>query len=134
MSVEIAACLPRDFDEAKDIVLMLKINLEDPKNDQLRNDVIQKVISPQVLVEMPEEDLVNPEIRQMREKGFLERNKDKDWSELNRARSTKSTMYKCKRCGARDTNWELRQTRSGDEPMTICCTCNQCHTSFRIYS
>jgi DNA-directed RNA polymerase subunit M/transcription elongation factor TFIIS len=134
VAADIAACLPRDFDSAKDIAIMLKVNLEDPKNSQLRSDVLHRVISPEVLVEMPEMDLVNPDIRNEREKGFQDRNRHKDWSELNKSRSQKSNLYKCKRCDSRDVNWELRQTRAGDEPMTVCCFCNQCHTSFRIYS
>jgi transcription elongation factor S-II len=77
---------------------------------------------------------VNPDIRADREKGFQDRNRHKDWSELNKSKSVKSTLYKCRRCDSRNVSWELRQTRSGDEPMTVCCFCNACQTSFRIYS
>ena len=41
-------------------------------------------------------------------------------------------FLKCSKCKSTDIIWNARQTRSGDEGMTIFCTCSGCETRWRM--
>jgi transcription elongation factor S-II len=122
--------------EAKgnDTVMNLCAAFEDRLNSPLRLDVLEGVLSPLQITNLTDDDLINPELRRKRQLQFQERNKDKDIAEIKKAMRGPSTdMFQCKRCKARDCSYEMRQTRSGDEPMTVCATCNNCGAYFRVY-
>ena len=128
-----AAAIPGDANEAMLRFRTLKFALQDSKNAKLRADLLEGQLAPEVFATLREQELANPEQRRKREEEFLERNKSKDLNELAKALSSTSTLFPCPRCGARDCTWVQRQTRSGDEPMTVCCTCNKCGRVWRKY-
>lgn len=128
-----AEAIPGDADAAMLRFRTLKFAMLDSKNGKLRSDILDGTLAPEVLATLREQDLANPEQRKKREEEFLERNKSKDLNELAKALSSTSTLFPCPRCGARDCTWVQRQTRSGDEPMTVCCTCNKCGRVWRKY-
>ncbi|KAH9597293.1 Transcription elongation factor S-II [Trypanosoma melophagium] len=133
LSLRIASAIPGDRSVAADSFRVLLVNLKDAKNTKLRDDIVEGRLPVEVLVHMKERDLLNPEERKKQEEAFLERSKDTDLSEIRKATATKSTLFQCPSCKARDCTWTQRQTRSGDEPMTVFCLCNICDHKWRRY-
>lgn len=129
----IAVALPGDAMEAQDNLMTLLVNLKDPLNSELRSRIVSGDLPVEVLVTMGEKELLNPERRRELEEGFKERSKDTNLVEIEKARQTTSTLFPCPACKVRDCSWVQRQTRSGDEPMTVICSCNQCGHQWRKY-
>jgi DNA-directed RNA polymerase subunit M/transcription elongation factor TFIIS len=111
------------IDTAKQLVFHLK----DPLNNQLRANVLSGAIAPCNLVKMSEYDLVNPEVRALHELLTADRARARDYDELRAASALSTEIYPCPKCGAREAKMDERQTRSGDEPMTIFLTCFKCN-------
>ncbi|RNF19695.1 transcription elongation factor [Trypanosoma conorhini] len=129
----IATAIPGDRSAAADGFRVLLVNLRDEKNTKLREDIVEGRLPVEVLVHMSERDLLNPEAKKNQEAAFLERSKDTDLTEIRRATATKSTLFPCPSCKARDCSWTQKQTRSADEPMTVFCVCNVCEHKWRRY-
>ncbi|CCW66092.1 unnamed protein product [Phytomonas sp. Hart1] len=129
----IATAIPGDGEETKDTFLTLLMNLRDSKNEQLRSQVMKGVLPVEVLVNLNEVDLVNPERRKKLDEDFQKRARDTNLTEIQKGLMTTSTLFSCPSCKARDCSWTQKQTRSGDEPMTIFCTCNVCGNTWRKY-
>ena len=104
---------------------------KDPLNDELRGKVRDGAIEPADLVRMDEIDLMNPEQRQKAEEVKAFRAKARNTQELLRAQAVTSDMFPCPSCGKRNCTMIQKQTRSGDEPMTVYCTCLDCGRAFR---
>ncbi|CCW62472.1 unnamed protein product [Phytomonas sp. EM1] len=131
ISTRIATAISGDGEEAKDTFLTLLMNLKDSKNELLRSRVIKGTLPVEVLVTLNEVDLVNPERRKKLDEEFEQRSRDTNLTEIEKALMTTSTLFSCPSCKARDCSWTQRQTRSGDEPMTVFCTCNVCGRTWR---
>jgi len=126
-SKEILAALPKDDEEAADIVAMLTFHLSDPKNGLLRAKILDGGITAEQLVRMKEAELANPELQDARRAHAEESSKGKDITELRKAFSTgRAAGLVCPACHSRDANYTVKQLRSGDEPMTKVCYCNKC--------
>ncbi|KPA79016.1 putative transcription elongation factor [Leptomonas pyrrhocoris] len=134
LAMRIVEALPGDLEETKDGFQTLLFSLKDEKNGELRRMVVEGELLVEKLVQMDDRELANPEVRKKIEEKMEDRAKDTNMSELAKAmRTSNSTLFKCMTCGARDTSWYQRQTRSGDEPMTVIITCNRCNTQWRKY-
>ncbi|EKG07322.1 transcription elongation factor, putative [Trypanosoma cruzi] len=133
LALRIVTAIPGDRSLAADGFRVLLVNLRDAKNTKLREDIIEGRLPVEVLVHMSERDLLNPEARKNQEEEFLKRSRDTDLSEIRRAMATKSTLFQCPSCKARDCSWTQKQTRSADEPMTVFCICNVCDHKWRRY-
>lgn len=134
LAQRIIDALPGDAEERKDGFQTILLNMKDAKNGELRRRVVEGELLVEQLVRMDDRELANPELRQQIEKKMEDRAKDTNLSELAKAmRTSNSTLFKCKACGARDSSWYQRQTRSGDEPMTVIITCNRCGVQWRQY-
>lgn len=129
--LEIASRIPGTLELASTQVRALKIAFEDSKNAKLRDNVMGGVTEIDTLVRMNERELTNPEEQAKRAAEFQELNKAKDWSELKKSVTETSNMFRCPKCGKFDCRWIQRQTRGGDEPMTIICICNVCEFYWR---
>ncbi|KAK7195772.1 transcription elongation factor [Novymonas esmeraldas] len=130
----IIAAIPGDAEQSKDAFQTLFCNIKDVKNAELRRKVVDGEVLVERLVTMDDRELANPELRRQIEEKMEVRSKDTNLSEIKKAmRTSNSTLFKCNVCGARDSSWEQRQTRSGDEPMTVIITCNRCNTQWRKY-
>ena len=104
---------------------------KDPLNAELRSKVRDGVIAPSALVKMDEIDLMNPAQRQKAEEVKAFRAKARNTQELLKAQAVTSDMFPCPSCGKRNCTMVQKQTRSGDEPMTVYCTCLDCGRAFR---
>ncbi|KAG5477675.1 hypothetical protein LSCM1_04968 [Leishmania martiniquensis] len=134
LCVRIVEAIPGDMERTKDTFQTLLFNIKDAKNGELRRKVVEGELLVERLVVMDDRELANPELRKQIEERMEERSKDTNLSEIRKAmRTSSSTLFKCHVCGARDSSWEQRQTRSGDEPMTVIITCNKCNTQWRKY-
>lgn len=131
VALEIGKCLcikPNATSQAKAIYL----NLKEPKNTTLRDEIVAGQLSPQTLVDMDPLDLVNPEEKRKREEEYRERMRHRNWVELKRSLSSSTSLFKCPKCKSNDCNLvSHKQTRSGDEPMTARLQCNMCGLVFR---
>lgn len=129
----IAIAIPGDRDVSRDGFMTLMAALKDPLNTDLRRRIISGELPVQVLVTLGEKDLVNPVERKEMDDGFKERSKDTNLFEMQKATQTTSRLFPCPNCKVRDCSWVQRQTRSGDEPMTVICSCNNCNHQWRKY-
>nr|CCM15920.1 transcription elongation factor, putative [Leishmania guyanensis] len=134
LCMRIVEAIPGDTEQIKDTFQTLLFSIKDSKNGELRRKVVEGELLVERLVTMDDRELANPELRKQIEEKMEERSKDTNLSEIRKAmRTSNSTLFKCHVCGARDSSWEQRQTRSGDEPMTVIITCNKCSTQWRKY-
>lgn len=129
----IAAAVPGEKLEARDHFMTLLASLKDPLNVELREKLVSGAMPVEVLMTLSEKELANPDRRKEMEEGFKERSKDTNLHEIANALKTTSTLFPCPNCKARDCSWVQRQTRSGDEPMTVMCSCNRCNHQWRKY-
>jgi len=93
------------------------------KNRELRDSVMQLIIPAKKLCTMSTQDMASEELKKERKKieeYHLEASK------LNQMNQTSTDMFKCGKCGKRETTYYQMQTRSADEPMTTFHTCTHC--------
>jgi transcription elongation factor S-II len=98
-------------------------NLKDTKNPRLRENVLLGHISPKHFSMMSPDEMASDEMKKLREKLSAEAFNDHQMSTNS---GTKSDLFKCGRCGKRNTTYNQLQTRSSDEPMTTFVFCNEC--------
>jgi transcription elongation factor S-II len=55
-----------------------------------------------------------------------------DKSRMTFSGGTLTSNIKCKKCGKANVTYNQVQTRSGDEPMTTFCFCNECGFRWRF--
>jgi transcription elongation factor S-II len=104
-------------------------NLKDVKNPRLRENVLLGVISPTRLAVMTPDEMASDEMKQLRRKLTKEAIDDHQMAQQG---GTKSDLFKCGRCGQRDTMYNQVQTRSADEPMTTFVLCNHCGNRWKF--
>ncbi|KAL6054841.1 Transcription elongation factor [Balamuthia mandrillaris] len=101
----------------------LYMNLKNPKNGELREEVLSDNITAHHLVRMTTEELAPQETRERKrqiEEYMLK--------EATRGRDPVATtdMWRCGKCKERKCTFYQLQTRSADEPMTTFVTCTVC--------
>lgn len=111
----------------------LSFNLK--KNAQLRDDLLQDLVSAEQLITMSAEELATEEkrneIKQLRDDAF---NRARlDWADANEDKINKQCgitdakgLFTCGRCKSTKTSNTQKQTRSADEPMTVFVQCHNC--------
>lgn len=100
--------------------------LNDPKNTVLRKKLRSGAISPTSFVKFTEDELRNPEAQAEVDAVREKQNMDRNMVELKKSASNPTKMFICKRCKGRNMDFDQRQTRGGDEPMTVTLTCMDC--------
>jgi len=106
----------------------LSFNIKNPKNPDLRANLLQGLISASKLVTMSAQEMASEELKKEREKiekFYLEASK------ANIMNMTSTDMFQCSKCGKRETGYYQMQTRSADEPMTTFHTCFNCGKRWR---
>jgi transcription elongation factor S-II len=122
----------------------LQFNLKNPKHPELRLSVLQGMIDGRKLCNMSGNEMASPALKEEREKY------KKYWLEASKFQqfnTTSTDMFKCGKCGGRETTYYQMQTRrypysptplppypppplllfgSADEPMTTFHTCTRC--------
>jgi len=102
-------------------VRSLSFNLK--KNPELRDSVMNGAVSAHKLCSMSSQEMASEELKKERERisaFHLEAAKAKLGNQ------TTTDMFKCGKCGKRETTYYQLQTRSADEPMTTFHTCTNC--------
>lgn len=101
----------------------LCFNIKNPKNPELRDSLMTSVLTAAKLVVMSAADMASEEMKKQRQQTldyFLEASKAK------MPNATPTGMFKCSKCGKRETTYFQLQTRSSDEPMTTFHHCTNC--------
>lgn len=86
----------------------LCFNIKNPKNPELRDSLLTGVLQPSKLVVMSAADMASEEMKKQRQKTleyFLEASKAKI------PNATPTGMFKCSKCGKRETTYFQLQTR-----------------------
>jgi transcription elongation factor S-II len=113
----------------KQKIRSLSFNLKDPKNPQLREKVFEGKMSPEFLSTASAADLANEETKmlnsQLRKKAI-------DETKVPESGGTRTTQFRCGKCGKSDTKYSQLQTRSADEPMTTFVTCLNCGNNWKF--
>ncbi|ESO07297.1 hypothetical protein HELRODRAFT_98648 [Helobdella robusta] len=133
LAAEIESCI---FDEMKDTGTKYKnrirsrtFNIKDPKNPQLKEKILNGLITPQRLAVMTSTEMASDELKNLRE-NFTK--KAIHEAQAPSIAAAKSDLFRCSKCGKRDTTYNQVQTLSGDEPMTTFVVCNQCGNRWRF--
>jgi len=101
----------------------ISFNLKNPKNPDLRPAVMTGEISAHKLCSMSSHEMASKEFQEEVKKihdYYLEASKAQQMNQ------TTTSMFKCGKCGSRETTYYQMQTRSADEPMTTFHTCIGC--------
>jgi len=104
-------------------LISLCFNLKNPKNPDLRGSLMTGAISVQQLCTMHPHDMAGTDLRALRDKF---RAYHLEAAKLLKNNQTSTDMFKCGKCGGRETTYYQMQTRSADEPMTTFHTCQKC--------
>lgn len=76
--------------------------LQDPKNPRLREDVLLGYISPERMAAMTAEEMASQELKELRAKLTKEAIDD---HQMGTQAGTKSDLFKCSKCGERNTTY-----------------------------
>ena len=96
------------------------------KNDQLLNNIKDGTIKPENVGELSVYDIFPDNWKELLN---IKSKRDKIKYELKPEAMT--TLFKCRKCGSRETSYYEVQTRSADEPMTQFITCLKCDTRWK---
>jgi transcription elongation factor S-II len=95
-------------------------------NAELRLSLLREDMTPEQLCAKRPQELANDDLKKAIEKARKDALDLAAQNVLAKEKMTGSTVYKCSKCGKRDTSFYQLQTRSADEPMTTFITCNNC--------
>lgn len=104
-------------------------NLKDTKNPDLKQKVLEGLVTLERLAVMTSEEMASAEMKKLREKLTKEAIDDHQMAQQG---GTKTGAFKCSKCGERDTSYNQLQTRSADEPMTTFVLCNCCGNRWKF--
>jgi transcription elongation factor S-II len=132
---------PIDGQSKEYLIIAKRLLFNLRSNGVIRSNLARGFLPPHAVILMSTEELANSEIKEQRakaweyDKGARRSNwKQAHAQEMAIAAGVKNpgvSMYTCPRCKKRNIHSFAMQTRSADEPMTIFCTCLDCHCSFR---
>lgn len=94
------------------------------KNNDLRENVISGSTSGEELARMTPKEMASEDIKTKRASEAAYREEASMYREGGNR--TRTTLFKCGKCGSRDTEYYLLQTRGADEPMTEFHNCVTC--------
>lgn len=107
----------------------LIFNIRDPQNTGLRERILSRQISGEVLVTLGSEELASEqkqrEIREIKRKKQLE-------CERGGNQQASTDAFQCAQCRQRKCTYYQLQTRSADEPMTTFVTCVNCGNRWKF--
>lgn len=98
-------------------------NLKDPKNPNLRRNVLCGVVSPQNIATMTAEEMASDELKELRNTLTQEAIRE---HQMAKTGGTQTDLLQCDKCRKKNCTYNQVQTRSADEPMTTFVLCNEC--------
>ncbi|GFS41473.1 transcription elongation factor S-II [Trichonephila inaurata madagascariensis] len=104
-------------------------NLKDPKNPELRTNVLKGIIEPAKIAVMTADEMASEEMKILRQKFTKEAIND---HQMAMTSGTKTDLLKCGKCKKNNCTYNQVQTRSADEPMTTFVYCNECGNRWKF--
>ncbi len=116
-------------------VRQLMFNLDEAKKGVRNSQLIRRLLLGTVTAQDIGESMNYMDMYPDRYRSHFEQ-VQKDFEQRKNLKETDLTnvngMLKCSRCKGKKTTYEAKQTRSGDEPMTIFATCLNCDHTWRF--
>ena len=110
-------------------VISIYSNLNDKtyiKNEKLLERIIKKEIKPEEVGKLSVYDIFPDNW-----KDLLNAKSKRDKIKYELKPEAMTNLFKCRKCGSRETSYYEVQTRSADEPMTQFITCLKCHNRWK---
>ncbi|CAH2221731.1 transcription elongation factor XSII-K1 [Pelobates cultripes] len=104
-------------------------NLKDPKNPNLRRNVLCGVVTPQRIAIMTAEEMASDELRELRNTLTQEAIRE---HQMAKTGGTQTDLLQCDKCKKKNCTYNQVQTRSADEPMTTFVLCNECGNRWKV--
>ncbi|XP_053563004.1 transcription elongation factor A protein 2 isoform X2 [Bombina bombina] len=104
-------------------------NLKDPKNPNLRRNVLCGVVTPQRIAVMTAEEMASDELKELR--NILTKEAIRE-HQMAKTGGTQTDLLQCDKCKKKNCTYNQVQTRSADEPMTTFVLCNECGNRWKF--
>ncbi|KAA0703480.1 Transcription elongation factor A protein 3 [Triplophysa tibetana] len=104
-------------------------NLKDPKNPNLRKNVLAGAIELSRIAGMSAEEMASDELKQLRNVFTKEAIRE---HQMAKTSGTSTDLLQCGKCKKRNCTYNQVQTRSADEPMTTFVLCNECGNRWKF--
>uniref|UniRef100_A0A3Q3WRF1 Transcription elongation factor n=1 Tax=Mola mola TaxID=94237 RepID=A0A3Q3WRF1_MOLML len=104
-------------------------NLKDPKNPQLRKNVLAGTIELNRIASMSAEEMASNELKQLRNTLTQEAIRE---HQMAKTGGTTTDLLQCGKCKKKNCTYNQVQTRSADEPMTTFVLCNECGNRWKF--
>ncbi|NXJ09468.1 TCEA3 protein, partial [Odontophorus gujanensis] len=104
-------------------------NLKDPKNPNLRRNVLCGAITPALIARMTAEEMASDELKELRNAMTQEAIRE---HQMAKTGGTVTDLFQCGKCKKKNCTYNQVQTRSADEPMTTFVLCNECGNRWKV--
>uniref|UniRef100_A0A8B9BEJ3 Transcription elongation factor A3 n=1 Tax=Anser brachyrhynchus TaxID=132585 RepID=A0A8B9BEJ3_9AVES len=104
-------------------------NLKDPKNPNLRRNVLCGAILPGLIARMTAEEMASDELKELRNAMTQEAIRE---HQMAKTGGTVTDLFQCGKCKKKNCTYNQVQTRSADEPMTTFVLCNECGNRWKV--
>uniref|UniRef100_A0A8C1UCF3 Transcription elongation factor A (SII), 3 n=1 Tax=Cyprinus carpio TaxID=7962 RepID=A0A8C1UCF3_CYPCA len=104
-------------------------NLKDPKNPNLRKNVLAGAIELSRIAIMTAEEMASDELKQLRNVLTQEAIRE---HQMAKTGGTTTDLLQCGKCKKKNCTYNQVQTRSADEPMTTFVLCNECGNRWKF--
>lgn len=104
-------------------------NLKDPKNPNLRRNVLCGAISAERIAAMTSEEMASDELKELRSTLTQEAIRE---HQMAKTSGTQTDFFQCGKCKKKNCTYNQVQTRSADEPMTTFVLCNECGNRWKF--
>ncbi|XP_056651572.1 transcription elongation factor A protein 3 isoform X2 [Monodelphis domestica] len=104
-------------------------NLKDPRNPNLRRNVLCGAISTSLIARMTAEEMASDELKELRNAMTLEAIRE---HQMAKTGGTTTDLFQCNKCKKKNCTYNQVQTRSADEPMTTFVLCNECGNRWKF--
>ncbi|XP_066540078.1 transcription elongation factor A protein 3 isoform X4 [Hoplias malabaricus] len=104
-------------------------NLKDPKNPNLRKNVLGGAIELTRIATMTAEEMASDELKQLRNVMTQEAIRE---HQMAKTGGTTTDLLQCGKCKKKNCTYNQVQTRSADEPMTTFVLCNECGNRWKF--
>uniref|UniRef100_A0A3B1JJC8 Transcription elongation factor A (SII), 3 n=1 Tax=Astyanax mexicanus TaxID=7994 RepID=A0A3B1JJC8_ASTMX len=104
-------------------------NLKDPKNPNLRKNVLDGAIDLRRIATMTAEEMASDELKQLRNVMTQEAIRE---HQMAKTGGTTTDLLQCGKCKKKNCTYNQVQTRSADEPMTTFVLCNECGNRWKV--